>query len=290
MKKRFAKIYLEITNICNLQCDFCPGNTRPPHSITPEEFTVLADRLRPYTDYLYFHVMGEPLLHPHLEELFEIAQSRAYHVAITTNGTRIAERHDLLVRYAKAPLYKVSISLHAYEANGKILLDGHFEPAVRLARELSARGTIVALRLWNLDGESREEAHHEHNDAILSALHEAFPEEWIAHHNGYKIRDRLYLEWGERFDWPSLIHAPDYGERGTCYGLRDQIGVLSDGTVVPCCLDGEGTVALGNLHRTDMETILNDPRTQAMFTGFTQGRLTEPLCRHCGYARRFTKK
>jgi radical SAM protein with 4Fe4S-binding SPASM domain len=98
------------------------------------------------------------------------------------------------------------------------------------------------------------------------------------------------LEWGERFDWPSLVHAPDYGERGTCYGLRDQIGVLSDGTVVPCCLDGEGTVALGNLHRTDMETILNEPRTQAMLTGFHQGRLTEPLCRHCGYARRFTKK
>lgn len=289
MKKRFAKVYLEITNICNLHCDFCPGNRRPPHSVTPREFEVLADKLRPYTDYLYFHVMGEPLLHPQLEELFAIAGERDYHVAVTTNGTLLAARHGLLVRHATAPLYKVSVSLHAYEANGKVLLDGHFEPTVRLARDLSERGTIVALRLWNLDGQSRAEAHHAHNEAILRALHEAFPEEWVEHHNGYKIRDRLYLEWGERFDWPSLTAAPDYGERGTCYGLRDQIGVLSDGTVVPCCLDGEGCIPLGNLHRQDMEEILNSPRTRAMTDGFARGYLSETLCRHCGYARRFTK-
>ena len=287
MKKRFAKVYLEITNICNLQCDFCPGNLRPPHSITPQEFERLADQLRPYTDYLYFHVMGEPLLHPQLEELFAVAQSRGYHVAITTNGTRIAARHELLTRYATAPLYKVSVSLHAYEANGQTLLDGHFAPTVALARELSARGTIVALRLWNLDGRSREAAHHEDNDAILSALREAFPEEWIAHPNGYKLRDRLYLEWGERFDWPSLTHAPDYGERGSCYGLRDQIGVLCDGTVVPCCLDHEGDIALGNLFEQELDTILAAPRSQAINNGFQHRTAAEELCRKCGYARRF---
>ena len=288
MKKRFAKVYLEITNICNLQCDFCPGNTRPPHSVTPAEFEVLTDKLRPYTDYLYFHVMGEPLLHPQLPELFDIARRKSYHVAITTNGTLIARRHDLLTSYAGAPLYKVSVSLHAYEANGQVLLDEHFEPTVRLARELSEKGTIVALRLWNLDGRSREEAHHTHNEDILRALREAFPEEWVAHHNGYKLRDRLYLEWGERFDWPSLS-APDEGERGTCYGLKDQIGVLCDGTVVPCCLDGEGVIALGNLHRQSMEEILNAPRTRAMVCGFAQNRRVEPLCRRCGYSGRFLK-
>lgn len=289
MKKRFAKVYLEITNICNLQCDFCPSNTRPPHSITPGEFADLADKLRPYTDYLYFHVMGEPLLHPQLEVLLDIAQDRGYHVAITTNGTLIARRHDLLTSYATSPLYKVSVSLHAYEANGKVLLNEHFEPTVRLARALSERGTIVALRLWNLDGQSREASHHEHNDDILTALQKAFPEKWIEHHNGYKIRDRLYLEWGERFDWPSLTCAPDYGTRGTCYGLRDQIGVLCDGTVIPCCLDGEGVITLGNLHQQSLDQILEHPRTCAMIDGFAKGYLSEELCRHCGYARRFSK-
>lgn len=289
MKKRFAKVYLEITNICNLHCDFCPGNTRPPHAVTVEEFAAMAAKLRPYTDYLYFHVMGEPLLHPELEALLGIAQEMGYHVAITTNGTHITERHEMLVRHAAAPLYKVSVSLHAYEANGKVLLDEHFAPTVRLARELSARGTIVAFRLWNLDGSSREAAHHAHNDSILAALHDAFSEEWIAHHNGYKLCDRLYLEWGERFDWPSLSCAPDYGERGTCYGLKDQIGVLCDGTVVPCCLDGEGVISLGNLHSQSMEEILNAPRTRAIADGFSKNRMVEPLCRHCGYARRFVK-
>lgn len=289
MKKRFAKVYVEITNICNLHCDFCPGNTRPPHAMTADEFTVLAGKLRPYTDHLYFHVMGEPLLHPQLETLMGIADGLGFRVAITTNGTRIAERHGLLLRMAGAPLHKVSISLHAYEANGQVLLDGHFAPAVRLAHALGERGVIVALRLWNLDGQSREAAHHAHNDSILRALHEAFPETWVAHHNGYRLCDRVYLEWGERFDWPSLTQAPDYGACGTCYGLRDQLGVLCDGTVVPCCLDGEGNIPLGNLLVQEVEDILSAPRTQAIREGFLQRRMVEPLCRHCGFARRFSK-
>ena len=254
-----------------------------------DEFDRVTDRLRGTTEYLYLHVMGEPLTHPDVAKMTRLATDKGFHVAITTNGTRIAARHELLTRYATAPLYKVSVSLHAYEANGQTLLDGHFAPTVALARELSARGTIVALRLWNLDGRSREAAHHEDNDAILSALREAFPEEWIAHPNGYKLRDRLYLEWGERFDWPSLTHAPDYGERGSCYGLRDQIGVLCDGTVVPCCLDGEGVMALGNLHTQSMEEILNAPRTRAIVEGFAKNCRVEALCRHCGYAQRFLK-
>ncbi len=288
MKKRFAKVYFEITNICNLHCDFCPGNTRPPHSVTPQEFSTLAEKLRPYTDYLYLHLMGEPLLHPHLDELLTLAGEMGYRVALTTNGTRIARRHDLLVRHGGGALYKLSVSLHAYEANGQYLPDEHFAPIVSLAKALSGQGTIVALRLWNLDGRSDTPAQNSHNEAILNALHEAFPGAWIAHHNGYKLADRLYLEWGERFDWPSP-DAPDYGERGSCYGLRDQIGVLCDGTVVPCCLDGQGIIRLGNLHEQSMEQILNAPRARAIVEGFARGKMCEELCRRCGYARRFTK-
>ena len=69
----------------------------------------------------------------------------------------------------------------------------------------------------------------------------------------------------------------------------DQIASLADGTVVPCCLDSEGEIALGNLFETDMETILSSPRARAMREGLTAGKMIEPLCQKCTYARRFRK-
>ena len=81
--------------------------------------------------------------------------------------------------------------------------------------------------------------------------------------------------------------APDGGEKVFCYGLRDQLGVLCDGTVVPCCLDHEGDIVLGNLFQEDLDAILASPRAQAIYRGFSDGKAAEELCRRCGYARRF---
>ena len=100
------------------------------------------------------------------------------------------------------------------------------------------------------------------------------------------MADRVFLEWGEKFDWPDL-QAPDRGETCFCYGLRDQVAVLSDGTVVPCCLDREGAMALGSLFETPLEEILETPRARAIYDGFSRREAVEPLCRTCGFARRF---
>ena len=80
-------MYLEITNVCNLRCAFCPGTQRPRRFMTPEEFRQLAARLRPYGTYLMLHVMGEPLLHPQLAELLDIAGVLGFQVCLVTNGT-----------------------------------------------------------------------------------------------------------------------------------------------------------------------------------------------------------
>ena len=277
------KIYLEITNVCNLDCSFCHKTSREKKLMTGEEFERLTDRLRGKTKYLYFHLMGEPTLHPSLPEFIDRAQEKGFFPMLTTNGSTLGEKGALLLEHLP---YKISISLHAPEANPRFADPSYLDNCLTFAKNASQRGCIVALRLWNLDGRSREEAHHAHNEDILRALREAFPEKWVAHHNGYKLRDRLYLEWGERFDWPSLS-APDEGERGTCYGLKDQIGVLCDGTVVPCCLDHEGDLALGNLFEQDMSEILASPRAQAIYSGFQHRTAAEELCRKCGYARRF---
>ena len=280
MAKRFRKVYLEISNVCNLQCSFCPGTKRMPRVMNQAMFSEMLVRLRPWTDYLYFHLMGEPLCHPRLQDYLHMAGEMGFRVILTTNGTLLQKQQEMLL--ASPGLHKVNVSLHAFEAND---LQVPFEEYLRqcLAFGKAAEGNkLVSYRLWNSGGLEELNGH------IIAAMEQAFPGPWVQERKGIRIGQRVYLEHGDKFDWPDLS-AADCGEQVFCYGLRDQIGVLCDGTVVPCCLDHEGDLALGNLLEMPLAEILETPRAKAMFDGFAAGRAAEELCRKCGYARRFQK-
>ena len=276
--KRFRKIYLEISNICNLNCSFCPGTKRKKKALTKDEFQLLLPKLRPFADYLYFHLMGEPLCHPLLFDFLELAADAGFKVILTTNGSLLA-RHGTRLLSARG-LHKVNVSLHAFEANDWDMpfpdyLNGCFRFGV------AAQGKIlVSYRLWNQGGADGK------NGEILSVLHKFFPSEWVQERKGIRIGSRVYLEHGEKFDWPDL-NAPTEHSKVFCYGLRDHIGVLCDGTVVPCCLDHEGDIPLGNLFQQELDEILESDRAKAICQGFSTGDAPEELCRHCGYATRF---
>ena len=277
---RFAKIYLEISNRCNLRCAFCPGTKRPGRSMTEAEFSTLLPRLQPYTDFLYFHLMGEPLCHPLLGRFLALAGEAGFRVILTTNGTLLPLRQDLLL--ASPALHKVNVSLHAFEANDlTVPFEAYLKGCTDFGRAAEGR-VLVTYRLWNGGGANRR------NSEILAALEQAFPRPWVEERRGIRLGERVYLEYGEKFDWPDL-QAPDGGERVFCYGLRDQLGVLCDGTVVPCCLDHEGDLALGNLFDQTLPEILDSPRARAIYEGFSRRQAAEPLCRRCGYAARFQK-
>ena len=224
--------------------------------------------------------MGEPLSHPQLAELLALAAARERKVCITTNGTLLAQQTETLL--AAPTLHKVSVSLHSFEGN-----DGaqererqYLEEVWSFAARAAAQGVIVALRLWNEGGAETR------NGAIEAFLHEKCPGEWPEPRGGsFRLRDNLYLERAKKFDWPDLSAQ----ERGTqfCYGLRDQLGVLADGTAVPCCLDHEGDIALGNLFTQPLSEILQSERACALREGFSRRRPSEELCRRCGFAARF---
>lgn len=275
---RFRKVYIEISNLCNLTCNFCPGTRRPGKRMSQEEFAILLPKLRPYTDYLYFHLMGEPLCHPLLADFLELAGQHGFRVILTTNGTLLKKHQEILL---SAPaLHKVNISLHAFEANDYAVA---FEDYLAdcLAFGQAAEGSkIVVYRLWNEGGADAL------NDEILRQMEAAFPTPWVSERLGTRIGNKIFLEHGDKFDWPDLA-APESDAPLFCYGLRDQLGVLCDGTVVPCCLDHEGDIALGNLLVEELEDILAKPRAQSIYNGFSAREAVEPLCRRCGYARRF---
>lgn len=277
------KAYLEITNLCNLSCSFCHKTTRPPRTLTEAEFEALTDRLFGIR-HLYFHLMGEPTVHPLLPRFIDRAREKGFLPMLTTNGSLLSQKGESLLAHLP---HKISISLHAPAANAAFADASYLPSCIDFARRAAERGCIVALRLWNL-GSAQEKS----NAPILEALHTAFPGEWapVRRGNGFVLADKLFLEWGEQFDWPDLsapalpADAPLF-----CHGLRDQIGILSDGSVVPCCLDADGVLALGNLFEQSLSEILASPRARAIYDGFTRRHAAEELCRRCGYARRFAK-
>lgn len=279
-KKRFQKIYLEISNVCNLQCCFCPGTKRKRQMMQEAEFSLILQKIRPWTDFVYFHLMGEPLCHPLLQRYLELAQDAGLKVILTTNGTLLKKHQPMLL---EAPaLHKINISLHAFEANDlSVPFDTYLQDCFSFGKAAEGK-KLVVYRLWNQGGlETR-------NREILNALAEFFPRPWQNERRGIRLGQRLYLEHGDKFDWPDES-APEGSKNVFCYGLRDQIGILCDGTVVPCCLDHEGDLAIGNILYQEMDEILSAPRASAIYGGFSRGKAAEALCRKCGYAKRFTK-
>ena len=278
------RVYIEITNRCNLACDFCHGTKRPLGTMPPEDFRRIAEKLRGETSYLYLHVLGEPLLHPQLKELLSIAGELGFRVCLVTNGTLLHKRREELL--AAKSLHKVSVSLHSFEGNGGAGdLSAYLQQVWDVCLPLSERGVLCALRLWNEGTAPR-----------LNGAVEAFLSQRIGRdveslprdaRGNRTLRPNLFLERAERFGWPDL-NAPESGAN-FCHGFTRQLAVLWDGTVTPCCLDSEGDIPLGNLLSQPLEEILQGERAAAMAAGFAARKPTEELCRRCGYARRFLK-
>ena len=276
------RIYIEITNRCNLACDFCHGTKRPWGTMPPEDFRRIAEKLRGETSYLYLHVLGEPLLHPQLKELLAIAGELGFRVCLVTHGTLLHKRREELL--AAKSLHKVSVSLHSFEGNGGAGdLPAYLQQVWDVCLPLSERGVLCALRLWNIGGRDRR------NGEVLDFLSRRLGGDVLAlptdRRGNRRLAEHIFLEQAEKFDWPD----PEAPESGTefCHGLRQQLAVLWDGTVVPCCLDGDGRMALGNLYTSSVEEILASPRAAAIREGFSRRQPSEELCRRCGYAARF---
>lgn len=258
--KRFKKIYVEITNACNLNCSFCIKNSRPIEFISIDKFKTLLDKLTLYTDYLYFHILGEPLMHKDINELIDIA-SNNFNINITTNGY-------LIDRITTKNIRQLNISLHSYVGNNlNTYLDNVFNKIDTLSN------TYISLRLW---------VKNKYNNDIIDYINNRYNLSIPYDIDDYKINDHIFINNFHEFIWPDLDNDY-YSKEGTCYGLIDHIGILVDGTIVPCCLDSKGIINLGNIYKDNLNEILNSSRVVSMIDGFKCSKKNEELCRHCNF-------
>jgi MoaA/NifB/PqqE/SkfB family radical SAM enzyme len=288
--KRFQKVYIEISNICNLQCDFCPAVEREKDVMSLELFSRVVADVAPLAEQVCFHLMGEPLTHPLFPQFVSVCAAENLPVNLTTNGTLLDEtRVEALLN----PIVRqVNFSVHSFESNfpGQDI-GAYLEKIFAFSRRaFEVRPDLyINYRLWNLaDGDEDK------NASVVARVERAFGVELdksvdVRQRKGRRVLNRLYLHFDTRFEWPRL-DAPLRSDAGTCHALSSHLGILSDGTVVPCCLDKEGATVLGDARRQTLGEILAGERAARMIHGFKEGRLVEDLCRRCTFISRFDRQ
>ena len=266
----FKKIYVEITNNCNLSCSFCNEVKRKREFITIDKFNTLLDRLKGYTNYLYFHLMGEPLLHPNINELIDLA-SNSFNINITTNGYLLDRIKD------NKNITQINISLHSFNEKYSKTLDEYLNNIFNSTEELLQNNTIINYRLWT---------NTKYKDLIIDKLNRYYN---VSINGNTTIKKNVFIEFDTEFIWPDL-NNDYYNEAGSCMGLRTHIGILVDGTVVPCCLDTNGVINLGNIYEEELNAILNKDIVKEMKDNFKNNKKIENLCKHCNFYDRIIKQ
>lgn len=280
----FKKIYIEITNVCNLKCKFCPETNRKKEFMNIINFEKVIKKVHNYTKLVCLHVKGEPLLSPELDKILEIIEKYGLETNITTNGTIINDKIDIL-KNSKA-VRQINISIHSITQNDK--LDAkYFSNIFQTVDKLS--NIIVSYRLWNITYLQENDI----NKEIIEALEKHYGirnlAEKLKHNNFLKIRDNLFINQDIEFTWPD-IKGEEIIQKGRCLALKEQIAILVDGTVVPCCLDNNGDIPLGNIFEENLETILNNQKSKIIKTNFENSIITCKLCKTCGFLKKLEKK
>ena len=291
MAKRFQKINIEISNICNLQCSFCPEVVRSKKIMPLDLFQRIIQQVAPLTEQVCFHLMGDPLVHAELADFIQACEQQDVKIFFVTNGVLLREKQAKLL--LSPALRQVNFSLHSFHDNypdrdPTAYLDRIFAYTEQAMRERP--DLYINYRLWNLQ-EVRGASSR--NREMLTRISDHFglnidAQVDVRLKKSVHLKNRLYLHFDTEFIWPS-VDLPVLGTKGTCYGLSSHFGILVDGTVVPCCLDKEGAIPLGNIRDQDVLEILDSPRSQALLEGFRQKKLLENLCQRCQYIERFTK-
>lgn len=296
--KRFSKVNIEISNICNLQCSFCPEVVRTKKLMDETLFEKVIREVAPLTDQVCFHLMGEPLVHPKLERFLAICAEEKVPVNLVSNGVLLTEKRAELLLH---PIVRqVNFSLHSFNDNFPEKDHSEYlEKIFQFTEKAFEKRPDLYLnyRLWNLPRvDEVENPIQKKNKQMLVAVEKRFEKDLqqrldqnfdVRLQKSYLVKNRLYLHFDTEFVWPSL-DLPVLGVKGTCKGLSNHFGVLAEGTVVPCCLDKEAAIPLGNALEKPIPEILASPRAQAILKGFKERRLVEELCQKCQYIERFS--
>jgi MoaA/NifB/PqqE/SkfB family radical SAM enzyme len=286
---KFYRIYIELTNVCGLSCSFCPTKELPNKEMDLDFFESVIKQAEAYTKEIACHVVGDPLTQSNLNEYLDIIHKYGLKAMLTTSGYFL-KKHSYNTLFHPC-VKQINISLNSFNKNDTSLsFEQYITPILALCQEklIRKKELFINLRVWNLDEMMSERTF---NDILFVKLSSDFDVElnldtiYKERPKSIRMASKILLHFDNYFEWPSLKNK-NYGD-GTCQGLQSHFAILASGVMVPCCLDCDGVIELGNLHKSSLKEILGTQRTINMLDGFKEGKAVEMLCQKCSYKDRF---
>jgi radical SAM protein with 4Fe4S-binding SPASM domain len=287
---KFYRIYIELTNVCGLSCSFCPTKELPSKEMDLDFFESIIRQASVYTKEIACHVVGDPLTQSNLGDYLDIIHKYGLKALLTTSGYFL-KKHSYETLFHPC-VKQINISLNSFNKNDTSLtFEQYIKPVLNLCRAKLDRQKelFINLRVWNLDEIISE---RDFNETLFSKLSNEFNVTlnldtiYRDKPKSIRLENKILVHFDNYFEWPSLKNK-NYGD-GTCQGIQSHIAILASGKVVPCCLDCDGIIELGDLHEESLEKILSNRRTVNMLEGFKEGKAIEELCQKCSYKERFT--
>ena len=269
---KIKRVYLEITNACNLNCPFC-SNSKGQSFMSINDINNYLTQIKEISDYVYLHVLGEPLLHKEIDEVFNKCDELSLNVQLVTNGTLLKNHLNVLNHQS---LRKLSISLHSI--NNIDIKNDYFETIKELINK--ENNINIELRFYdfnNLDNDLNE---------FNKYLYANYDIKKTTKKNSFKLKDNVYIYYNKLFDWPN-INDSFISNIGYCHGGIDQIAILNDGRVTLCCLDPLGHNTIGDLKKNSLKEILDSNTYKDIIKNFKNRKINKELCTKCSYRLRF---
>lgn len=263
--------------MCNYNCKFCSNDNLPQKEMSLNEFSFILNEIKPYTHSVYLHIKGEPLIHSEFEKIIKICEKRDMKIYLTTNGSMLKQKIKIIKSKC---IKKINISIHS-----NINDDEYIYSIVETIREL-IKNKMITLRFWNNQNGIINEKNKIVIQKILSLLNIPYDINNIIYCQNNKIIDNLFINIADVFEWPNIKNTY-YKEEGYCLGGQNQLGILADGTVVPCCLDSGGIIKLGNIYQNNLKEILNSERYLNIKKSFQNRKAIEELCKKCSFKSKF---
>lgn len=255
-----------------------------------ELFDKINNQAKNYTKELTYHIVGDPLILSNLSEYLNISSKHSLKVNLTTTANELKEKSFKTLLHPT--IKQINFSINSFNANShKKTLDEYLDPIVNFCKYAltKERYFFINLRIWNLD---ESESAREFNCKVFDKLNENFDVElnineiYRSKPKNIRIENKIFINFDDYFEWPN-INGEVISTSGFCYGLNSHFGILTNGDVVPCCLDKDGVINLGNIKNSSLRDILNSDKTKNIIDGFKDMILIEPLCQKCSYRERF---
>jgi radical SAM protein with 4Fe4S-binding SPASM domain len=286
---KFYRIYIELTNVCGLSCSFCPTKALPSKEMDLVFFESVIRQAKAYTSEIACHVVGDPLTLSNLHDYLDIIDKHGLKAMLTTSGYFL-KKHSYETLFHPC-VKQINISLNSFNKNDtSITFEQYIKPVLSLCEAKLKRkeDLFINLRVWNLDEMMSERTF---NETLFETLSSTFDEKlelediYLERPKSIRLASKVLVHFDNYFEWPSLKNK-NYGD-GTCQGLQSHVAILASGKVVPCCLDCDGIIELGDLHKQNLDEILTSKRAVNMLEGFKEGKAVEELCQKCSYKERF---